>query len=83
MCLSLNLFVPVHPFAIFINNQLNGVASFLCYNQLSKDMYMLLDSRPLLGLASAEKYSTDHFVWVCELQTPKLENSCKIKSDLF
>ena len=25
----------------------------------------------------------DYFVWVCELQTPKHEHTCKIKTDRF
>ena len=40
LSLSLNRFVQVNPLIIFIKNQMNSV--------LSKDMYMLLNSGPLL-----------------------------------
>ena len=36
-----------------------------------------------LSLASAEKGSTDYFVWVCELQTPTPDHGYKIKTERF
>ena len=81
MSLSLNCFVQSHPLISVNNNQINGVLPMLQSINLKTDV--VEQKATPFALQMLRKIQQAMFVWVFELQTPKSEHHCKIKTDRF